>query len=216
MNQNTAKIINYHWRIIMIAIIDYKAGNAPSVYHALKKMNISSKLVNNKAEIIQAEKIILPGVGSAIETISSLKELDIIDTLNELVVNKKVPFLGICVGLQILFDHSEEGNVNCLGWIPGRVKKFDKSVVRVPQIGWNSVEFTRPSPLIKGIPNGSYFYFVNSYYAVPTNHEYSLGFTNYGERFCSMVSYDNIYATQFHVEKSGSVGLTMLKNFSEL
>ena len=89
----------------MIAIIDYKAGNAPSVYNALKKMNISSKLVNNKAEIIQAEKIILPGVGSAIETISSLKELDIIDTLNELVVNKKVPFLGICVGLQILFDH---------------------------------------------------------------------------------------------------------------
>ena len=169
----------------MIAIIDYKAGNAPSVYHALKKMNISSKLVNNKAEIIQAEKIILPGVGSAFETISSLKELDIIDTLNELVVNKKVPFLGICVGLQILFDHSEEGNVNCLGWIPGRVKKFDKSVVRVPQIGWNSVEFTRPSPLIKGIPNGSYFYFVNSYYAVPTNHEYSLGFTKYGERFCS-------------------------------
>jgi len=200
----------------MIAIIDYKAGNAPSVYHALKKMNISSKLVNNKAEIIQAEKIILPGVGSAFETISSLKELDIIDTLNEQVVNKKVPFLGICVGLQILFDHSEEGNVNCLGWIPGRVKKFDKSVVRVPQIGWNSVEFTRPSPLIKGIPNGSYFYFVNSYYAVPTNHEYSLGFTKYGERFCSMVSYDNIYATQFHVEKSGSVGLTMLKNFSEL
>ncbi|MBJ6362006.1 imidazole glycerol phosphate synthase subunit HisH [Paenibacillus sp. GCM10012307] len=197
----------------MITIIDYKAGNAPSVYNAIKSLNIDCKMASTSTEIEQASKIILPGVGSASETMSSLEEMDVIHLLNEMVLTKGVPFLGICVGLQVLFDHSEEGNVDCLGWIPGKVKKFSASQVRVPQMGWNSVTFQRSSALIQDVPENSYYYFVNSYYAAPENHSDVLGVTHYGLDFCSVVSHKNIHATQFHVEKSGNVGLQILKNF---
>ncbi|RPK27815.1 imidazole glycerol phosphate synthase subunit HisH [Paenibacillus xylanexedens] len=197
----------------MISIIDYKAGNAPSVYNALKSLNIECKLVHHSAELEEASGIILPGVGSAGETMKSLRDMDFIPLLNELVINQKVPFLGICVGLQVLFDYSEEGNTNCLGWIPGKVSKFPASEVRVPQMGWNKVTFLRSSPLTYGVPNNSYLYFVNSYFALPTDSSYTLGSTNYHVEFCSVVSHENIHATQFHVEKSGEVGLKILENF---
>lgn len=200
----------------MISIIDYKAGNAPSVYNALRSLDIDCKLIRQKSELDDAQSIILPGVGSASETMKSLYELNYVDLLTDKVLHHKVPFLGICVGLQILFDYSEEGDVECLGWIPGNVKKFSSHVVRVPQMGWNQVSFAKSSPLIQNIPDHSYLYFVNSYFAAPEIDSHSLGITDYGVHFTSMISHKNVYATQFHVEKSGKVGLEILQNFTNL
>ena len=200
----------------MIAIIDYKAGNSTSVENACKKMNIESRLVSDSAGLESASGIILPGVGSAKATMDSLSELGIVDKLSELVLDKKVPFLGICVGLQVLFEHSEEDDTDCLGWFKGQVKQFDKSKVRVPQIGWNRVDWKQSNAVNKGSKSGNYFYFVNSYYVVPEDDGIIMAVTNYNGEFVSMVSSGNIYASQFHIEKSGTAGLQLLKNFADL
>jgi len=184
----------------MIAIIDYKAGNAPSVLHAVEHIGFSAKLVKNKEELKGATHIILPGVGSAKATMDSLKEIDILDALAEAVKKNKTPFLGICVGMQILFEYSEEGDVDCLGWLEGRVKKFDFALTRVPQMGWNKVW-------------DDHYYFVNSYYAVPKNASDIWGTADYGIKFCASVKRGNIWGTQFHAEKSGAAGLALLKEF---
>ncbi|NLZ81311.1 MAG: imidazole glycerol phosphate synthase subunit HisH [Clostridiales bacterium] len=197
-----------------VGIIDYKAGNGPSVLNALVSNNIAAELVSTKEQIKQMSALILPGVGSAGATINSLKELDLIDLLDERVNKEGVPFLGICVGLQILFDHSEEEDTKCLSWIPGKVKKFPVSQVRVPQMGWNKVDFKFDNPVLSGLSDSEYFYFVNSYYVIPENKDVIMGTTEYGNEFCSMVKYKNIMATQFHLEKSGEVGLKLLKNFA--
>lgn len=197
----------------MIAVIDYDAGNAPSVIAALDHIGEAGKLVSTAAELESAPAIILPGVGSAGATMASLAELGLLDTL---VARLKagVQFLGICVGLQILFEHSEEGDVDCLGWFPGQVKRFSGDL-RVPQIGWNAVQSTREHPLLRGLEPENYFYFVNSYYVAP-EPALVLGKATYGVEFAAMVSRDNVHATQFHAEKSGPVGLTILKNFAAL
>ena len=201
---------------MMIAIIDYKAGNSTSVENACKKMNISSRLVQTPDELAQASGIILPGVGSARATMDSLRELGITDSLSELVLNKRVPFLGICVGLQVLFEHSEEDDTDCLGWCTGRVRQFDRSKVRVPQIGWNRVDWRQSNAVNSGSADGNYFYFVNSYYVVPEDESIIMAVTDYGGEFVSMVASGNIYASQFHIEKSGTAGLKLLKNFADL
>ena len=196
----------------MIAVIDYEAGNAPSVVAALRYIGHESTLVDNKADLTRAERIILPGVGSADATMASLRQLDLLDTMTER-VRAGVPFLGICVGLQVLFEHSEEGDVACLGWFPGKVKRFASGAVRVPQIGWNAAKAQRPDAILDGVPEDSYFYFVNSYYVVPQDPALALYTTNYSVEFTSMIARANVFATQFHVEKSGPLGLQILKNF---
>lgn len=194
----------------MIAVIDYGASNLQSVCNALNTLKQPYKVVSKPQELADADKVILPGVGAAGSAMQALLESDFIEAIPRL----KVPFLGICLGMQLLADFSEEDNVQCLSIIRGRVKKFTSKQLKIPQIGWNKVEFIQPSPLFEGIPNDSYFYFVNSFYFdVPK--ENILGQTLYGLPFCSILQKENFYATQFHPEKSGKLGLRLLRNFCE-
>ncbi|MEP6623465.1 MAG: imidazole glycerol phosphate synthase subunit HisH [Acidimicrobiia bacterium] len=197
----------------MIGVVDYRAGNAPSVMFALSRLGIDAMLVSGRAEIGAVDRIILPGVGAAGATMSSLQESDLIDGLRARVVDGDTPFLGICIGLQVIFDRSEEGPTDTLGWVPGVVTRFP-ATDRVPQIGWNRVDFSRPHPLTAGLPADPYCYFVNSFYATPGDPGVVLGTTSYSVDFCSMVAADNVAATQFHAEKSGEVGLRILTNFA--
>ena len=196
----------------MIKIIDYKAGNAPSVMHAIKRLGYKAEFARQGNELADATHILLPGVGSAGATMESLRELNIIGALEDAVLKKKTFFLGICVGLQILFQHSEEDDADCLGWLKGKVIKFDASKVRVPQMGWNKVSFTK-SPINSNNTNEGYFYFVNSFYAKPENNEDLWGTSDYNGQFTAAVHRDNVFATQFHVEKSGKAGLAILGGF---
>lgn len=196
----------------MIGVVDYRAGNAPSVGFALRKLGFEHRLVADRAGLEAADRLVLPGVGAARATIDSLREAGLLDVLAER-VRAGVPFLGICVGLQILFDHSEEGDTDGLGWLAGEVVRFSDDE-RVPQIGWNEVRLTRDHALVEGLPHtGAYCYFVNSYRAVPADDGVTLGRTDYGVAFASMVVQGNIAATQFHAEKSGVIGLRILENF---
>lgn len=200
----------------MVGIIDYKAGNGPSVKNALAHMGIEAALTADKDTLRACSHIILPGVGSAGATMDSLKELGLIPALEEHVFNEKKPFLGICVGLQVLFEKSEEDDAVCLGWLKGDVVRFEETQVRVPQIGWNSAKFTKRLPILDGIGEEEYFYFVNSYHVRPADSGIVLATTEYGAPFCSMVAQDNLFASQFHLEKSGEIGLRLLKNFTQL
>jgi len=197
----------------MIAVVDYRAGNAPSVLYALEHLGLSARLVDRPDQIAAAERIILPGVGAARATIDSLVDQDLVGALTDRVCGDRVPFLGICIGLQVLFDHSDEGDVDGLGWVPGQVRRFPDTG-RVPQIGWNRVRFTRAHPLVADAPDEGYFYFVNSYYCVPDEPADALGMTDYTVEFCSVVARDNVVATQFHAEKSGPLGLSLLRAFA--
>ncbi len=197
----------------MIGIIDYKAGNAPSVLNACKKIGAEARLVSSPGELEDLTGIILPGVGSAAATLESLNSLGFVDALEDKVCRKNLPFLGICIGMQILFEFSEEGNVPCLGWLKGTVKRFDQENLRVPQMGWNSARFLYSHPLWEGLSEEEYFYFVNSYHVAPKDEKDCFARTDYGGEFTSMVKRDHIVAAQFHVEKSGPVGLTLLENF---
>ena len=197
----------------MIGVIDYRAGNAPSVGYALERLGIAHRLVATADELDGVDRIILPGVGAARATIDSLRESGLVDALTARVVGESIPFLGICIGLQVLLEHSEEGDVDCLGWVPGRVRRFPDSL-RVPQIGWNAVRATRAHPVTDGLGTDAYCYFVNSYFAEPADAADALGVTEYGEEFCSVIGRGNIVATQFHAEKSGPVGLALLERFA--
>lgn len=190
----------------MIAIIDYGAGNIKSVTNALKKFGQKFKLVKEPSELARTKKVILPGVGAAEAAMQRMLESGFIKELPRL----KIPLLGICLGMQLLADFSEEGGVQCLGLISGRVKKFTQ--LKVPQIGWNKVDFAQKSQLTGGIPNGNYFYFVNSYY-FDAPEKYVMATTDYGIKFPSIIQKENSYAVQFHPEKSGEMGLKLLNNF---
>ncbi|GMU77473.1 MAG: imidazole glycerol phosphate synthase subunit HisH [Acidimicrobiia bacterium] len=197
----------------MIGVIDYRAGNAPSVGYALERLGVPHRLVADPDALPGVERIILPGVGAARATLDSLAETGLVEPLTELVVNGHVPFLGICIGLQVLLERSEEGGVDCLGWVPGDVRRFP-ATLRVPQIGWNAVKATRSHPVTDGLGDDAYCYFVNSYFADPADAGDVLGVTEYGAEFCSIIGRDNLVATQFHAEKSGPVGLALLERFS--
>lgn len=197
----------------MIGVIDYRAGNAPSVGYALEHLGLEHRLVHSPNELRAAERLVLPGVGAARATLTSLYEAGLVDALHEQVIEADVPFLGICIGLQVLFEHSEEGDAEGLGWVPGVVRRFS-GAVRVPQIGWNTVTTTRTHPVTAGFPDPSYCYFVNSYYCEPADPDDVLGVTEYGTSFCSVVAHRNVVATQFHAEKSGPVGLGLLERFA--
>ena len=197
----------------MIGVVDYRAGNAPSVGYALESLGLPHRLVASADDLDGCDRIVLPGVGAARATLESLRRSGLVEPLARAVTEDRRPFLGICIGLQVLFGHSEEGDVDCLGWIPGEVRRFP-SGVRVPQIGWNTVRPTRPHPVTDGLPDPAHCYFVNSYYAVPADPVDVLASTEYAHEFCSIAGRDNVVATQFHAEKSGRIGLALLERFA--
>lgn len=202
----------------MIVIIDYGLGNLGSVKNTLDKLGVDSMISKSKKDIGKADGLILPGVGSAKQGMENLKK----SKLDKILVNeikKGKPFLGICLGMQLLFSESEEGNSKCLNVIEGTVKEFNFEV-KVPQIGWNEIIINNSKLRIKNlfmnIPDKSSFYFVNSYYCQPMDKSVVVGETEYGINYCSVLAKDNIVATQFHPEKSGQVGQQFIKNFIKL
>lgn len=204
----------------MIAIVDYKAGNLTSVERAVRKLGYPCKVTSLPAEIRNAERIIFPGVGAAGQAMADLIRLGLIDLLREALLAGK-PFLGICLGTQVIFDYSEENETHCLGLMPGQVKLFTQPLMeshtrlKIPHMGWNEMKLVRKHPVFSGIEPGSEFYFVHSYYPVPADRDLILGTTFYGLEFASAVGDKNLVALQFHPEKSGSVGLRILKNFCQ-
>lgn len=199
----------------MIAIIDYGIGNLASISNTLNRLKIKSLVTADPVQIQEAGGLILPGVGAAGEGMNNLKNNGL-DKLIVCAISRGKPFLGICLGMQLLFEKSEEGDTKCLGILRGTVRKFQKKR-KVPQIGWNEIrsnnaEF-RIKNLFKDIPDKSYFYFVNSYYCVPEDKSMIAAETEYGETFASIIARDNVVATQFHPEKSGLVGQQLLINW---
>jgi glutamine amidotransferase len=202
----------------VIAVIDYKAGNLTSVMLAMESIGANAAVTSDPATILGAERVIFPGVGAAGAAMSALRGLGLLEPIRR-VAARGTPFLGICLGAQILLEHSDEdGGVACLGLLPGAVRRFAPSDPRdkVPQMGWNTVRFARPHALFEGIPDGSEFYFVHSYFPAPAAEGDMLGATEYaGVRFAAALGRGNLVATQFHPEKSGRIGLRLLKNFAE-
>ena len=198
-----------------IVIVDYGAGNLRSVVNALRHIGQDVRVTDDPALVAEAEVIILPGVGAAASAMEELKKRRLVEPLCHHISSGK-PFLGVCLGLQLLFTVTEEGGVNhCLGVVPGRVKKFAAGL-KIPHMGWNQVRQNIAHPIFEGIPDNTDFYFVHSYYGVPDIPAQVAGQTDYGVTFCSVVAQDNLVATQFHPEKSGEMGLMIYRNFIKL
>ena len=202
----------------MIAIIDYKAGNLTSVQRALEKLDIECVVTRDADVIRSAERVIFPGVGAAAAAMESMRDLGLDKILHEVLESGK-PVLGICLGTQIIMEHSEEdGGVDTLGLVKGKVIKFvfpEGEELTIPEMGWNQVDFDTNHPVFNGIESGTNFYFVHSFFPVPSDEANVLSTTEYGSvKFCSAITQGNLVATQFHPEKSGRHGLALLKNFS--
>ncbi|PCH65292.1 MAG: imidazole glycerol phosphate synthase subunit HisH [Bacteroidetes bacterium] len=202
----------------MIVIVDYGLGNLRSVLNKFKKINVPAKISESLTDIEEASKLILPGVGHFAKGISKLKESGIDTALAKKVLTDKTPILGICLGMQLFLDHSEEGDVEGLKWIKGDVKKFNHkdSKFKVPHMGWNSVVKQKDNVLLNGHTNESLFYFVHSYYASCVDQSEILSTTFYEFEFTSSIQKDNIYGTQFHPEKSHEDGLELIRNFAKI
>ena len=201
-----------------LVIIDYGAGNLRSVAKAFESLGERPLVTNRPADVASASLLVLPGVGAAADTMASLTRLDLVGPILDHTASGR-PFLGVCLGLQVLLDGSEEGGWQpCLGLIPGRVRLFaprrvDGAALKVPHMGWNQVRQRASHPLYAGIPDDANFYFVHSYYAAPTDPAVVAGETDYGLPFASVLIRDNVAATQFHPEKSGAHGLRLYANF---
>ena len=199
----------------MIALLDYGAGNVRSVQKALRAAGGAVTLVASPEEVMRADAVVLPGVGAFDDCVNAMQRQELFAAAKDFIGTGK-PFLGICVGYQALFEKSEEFN-SCtagLGVFGGRVVRFAENGIKVPQIGWNEVEFEKPEcPILKGIESGSHFYFVHSYFPKPKDQSIVATRTTYGESFASAVWRDNVFATQFHPEKSQKAGLKLLQNF---
>lgn len=201
----------------MIAIIDYQMGNLRSVQKALEHVGHAAAITSDPAVLAKADKLILPGVGAFADAIAEIRRRQLVEPILEAIADGK-QFLGICLGLQLLFDMSyEDGRHEGLGVLPGDVVRFDvPAEYKVPHMGWNSVSLQRRPPVMKGIDDGTHFYFVHSYYVVPRDASVVAGAASYPDPFCAMAWRENLFATQFHPEKSQQAGLRLLKNFAEL
>jgi len=199
----------------MIAIIDYGMGNLRSVSKAFERLGCTAAVTCDPRLIADASHVVLPGVGAFPDCMRNLERMDLIDPIRRALSSGK-PFLGICLGLQLLFAESEEfGLHKGLGWIPGRVVRFKADGLKVPHMGWNSLTVIKRTPVLEGLPAGAMVYFVHSYYVVPKDPDLIASTTDYGVNFASSISSGNVFACQFHPEKSQSVGLTLLRNFAQ-
>ncbi len=213
----------------MIAILDYKAGNQTSVLRALQSLGIEAEITADNERLLVADGVIFPGVGAAAQAMNRLQS-EGQDVLLKEIVERKIPLLGICLGCQIMLEHSEESNTKTLGLVAGKCLRFPsdwqedvqnaqgdvigQENIRIPHMGWNSIEVKQESPLLKDVKSGSTVYYVHSFYPKPENaEELTLATSCYGEEFCAIFGYDGLWAIQFHPEKSGQVGLQILKNF---
>jgi len=203
----------------MISIVNYGMGNLGSIYNMFKKIKVESEITSDPKEIDKAKKILLPGVGSFDTAIIKIREMGLKEILDKKALIDKIPFLGICLGMQLLTDSSEEGVLEGLGYIHAKTIKFrfQDDNFKVPHMGWNLVKQVRPSPLTENLPAGSRFYFVHSYYVKVENEESSILKTNYGNlEFDSAINRENIWGTQFHPEKSHKYGMKLLENFAKI
>ena len=196
----------------MVTIIDYGAGNLRSVVNAIAKLGYQSKITSNTDDVLAARALILPGVGAAGDTMTNLNRLQLTGPIRRYIGDGK-PFLGICVGLQVLLTGTEEGGwYDCLNIIPGQVRMLPEGQ-KIPHMGWNQVKQVIPHPVFEGIPDETNFYFVHSYYVAPDDKALVAGETEYGITFCSVIARGNLVATQFHPERSGEAGLRIYDNF---
>lgn len=200
----------------MIAIIDYGAGNLHSVANALNYLGAEYKITSDRDEILSADKVILPGVGAFADAMASLKERGL-DAVIKSAIDLKKPFLGICLGLQLLFERSEEGEgIDGLGIFKGKIVKIPDHGLKIPHMGWNSIKIKCDSKILKDLGDNPYVYFVHSYYLTTDCREIVSAVTEYGEELSIAIEKDNVFATQFHPEKSGDTGIKILKNFIEI
>ena len=199
----------------MITIIDYNAGNIRSVQRACSEVGVPSVVTSTPADVENAEKVIFPGVGAAPSAMKYITDLGLDKALVK-AFKSGIPILGICLGAQVILGYSEEGDQACLGLIPGRTVRLNvkNRLLKIPHMGWNEVKVVRPHPLLDGIAPGDEFYFVHSFYPRPANSGNIYAVTGYESDFCSALGYRNLFATQFHPEKSGHLGLRMLERFS--
>ena len=200
-----------------LVVVDYESGNLRSVSRALESCGVTPLVSGDPGELDNADAVVLPGVGSGPAAMTALRQRGLVEPLREYADSGR-PFLGICLGLQLLLDWTdEEGGAPCLGIVPGKVKRLPESSggpgLKIPHMGWNSVAISDSHPSLCGIDSGSYFYFVHSFYAEPSEQAGVAGMTEYGLPFCSVYARGNVVATQFHPEKSGPVGLRIYRNF---
>lgn len=199
----------------MIAVVDYGAGNLASVANALRRLSVDTMVTSEAGSILDADGVILPGVGAAADTMRHLNTLGLSPVIRE-VIDSGRPFLGICMGMQALMTHSLEGGDHaCLDVVPGTVRRLPSDQI-IPHMGWNQVHPVDGCPLFEGIPRGAEFYFVHSYYVDPLDPTWTGAVTEYGLRFASVFARENLMATQFHPEKSGRWGLHLLNNFARI
>jgi glutamine amidotransferase len=194
--------------VIRLAIIDSGGANIASLRFAIERLGIDSQVTTDSKTLREASHVILPGVGAAADCMERLRSANLVETIRGL----RQPLLGVCVGMQLLFESSEEGDVPCIGLLPGRVRRFaDRDGLPVPHMGWNQLEFSRPSPLLDDVASGDYVYFVHSYCA-PVNAD-TVATTTYGEPFAAIVRHGNVFGAQFHPERSARAGSLVLRNF---
>jgi imidazole glycerol-phosphate synthase subunit HisH len=203
-----------------IVIVDWGMGNLGSIRHKLQRIGITATVTSDAAVITDADKLILPGVGAFKAGMANLRERNLISVLNVKVLQDKTPILGICLGMQLFAEHSEEGEAEGLGWIAGDVKRFsfevaESPLLRVPHVGWNTIQPHRTSPVLADLTPGQHFYFTHSYYLQCHNNEDIVATTLYGHEFVSVLQHENIYGVQFHPEKSHKEGLNIIRNFVE-
>ena len=199
----------------MVVIIDYGAGNLRSVANAVSRLGYEPKVTARPDDVLDARAVILPGVGAAADTMASLERLGLVPAITQFIAEDR-PFLGVCIGLQILFTSTEEGGWHeCLGIVSGRVRRLP-SGLKIPHMGWNQVKQKTSHPVFDGIPDEANFYFVHSYHVEPEDKSLVAGETEYGIPICSVIARGNLIATQFHPEKSGEVGLKLYDNFIRL
>ena len=201
----------------MPIIVDYEAGNVRSVQRACERVDMRSEITSDPDVVANADRLIFPGVGSAVSAVDTLRSRGLDEAIRTFYQTGR-PLLGICLGLQILLEHTEEGDRSCLGLVEGACERFEfnDNSFKVPHIGWNEVDFANVHPIANAVSSGDEFYFVHSYFAITRNEGDVIGWTTYGDRtFCSVIGKENLFATQFHLEKSGELGLKMLSAFAQ-